>query len=78
MSVMPLDKEIKHFLPLLEVGAKQSILSVIRSFIKLKESPGQTISLEQYNRELDEAEKRYDSGFITSHEDVLKESESWQ
>jgi hypothetical protein len=72
-----LDKEIKHYLPFLENEEKQSILGVIKSFMKLKESPGQRISIEQYNKEIDEAEKRYDAGFFTSHEDVLKESESW-
>jgi len=34
-------------------------------------------TIEEYNRELDAAEARMDAGFFTTHEDVLKESESW-
>lgn len=35
------------------------------------------ISIEQYNRELDEAEKRIDSGKYIRHEDFIKEMKNW-
>ena len=79
MPAISLDNEIKKYLPLLGANEKQSILGVIKSFLQLKEEPKapQRLTIEQYNKELEEAEARYDAGFFTSHEEVLKESESW-
>jgi hypothetical protein len=76
MATKSIDNQILQYLPLLEKDEKQSILSVIKSFMKGKEKP-QRLTVEEYNRELEEAEKRYDAGNFTSHEDVLKEAESW-
>jgi hypothetical protein len=76
MATKSIDNQILQYLPLLEKDEKQSILSVIKSFMKGKEKT-QRLTVEEYNRELEEAEKRYDAGNFTSHEDVLKEAESW-
>ena len=81
-ATMPLDNQIKQYLPLLGNEEKQSLLSIMKSFPKLKEADtpyprGPRPTIEQYNKELEEAEARIDAGFFTSHEDVLKESESW-
>jgi len=35
------------------------------------------ISIEQYNKELDEAERRIDKGEYITHDDVVKESKKW-
>lgn len=35
------------------------------------------ISIEQYNMELDEAERRIDKGEYITHDDVVKESKKW-
>ncbi len=82
MATMSLDKQIENYLPFLGKEEKRSLLSVIKSFMKLKEADipqphGQRLTIEQYNKELEDAEARIDAGFFTSHEDVLKESESW-
>lgn len=35
------------------------------------------ISIKQYNKEIDEAEKRIKQGKFVKHEDVLKEMDNW-
>ena len=44
---------------------------------KQQQQESERISIEQYNKELDQANARIDSGEYTSHEDVKKESEKW-
>jgi hypothetical protein len=39
--------------------------------------PFQRITIEQYNKELEEAEARMDAGEFISHEDAKKQAESW-
>ena len=77
MSTMSLDKQINQYLPLLANEEKKSILRVILSFIKLKETLPKRISIEQYNRELDEAEAEMNAGNFISQEDAKKQAESW-
>jgi len=77
MTTISLDKKINQYLPLLANEEKQSILSVITSFIKLKESLPKRISIEQYNRELDEAEAEMNAGNFISQEDAKKQAEAW-
>ena len=78
MATMSLDNQIKKYLPLLGNDEKQSLLSVIKSFLTLKdETAPKRLTIEQYNNELDEAEKRYDAGEFTSLEDAIKHAESW-
>jgi hypothetical protein len=62
-------------LPLLGNEEKQSLLTVIKSFLHLKTNNGSRI--EQYNKDIDEAMARIDKGEFTTHEDVEKEMESW-
>jgi len=35
------------------------------------------INIEQYNKDIDEAMARIDKGEFTTHEDLLKEMETW-
>ncbi len=76
MTTKTIDAQLLKYWPMLEKEEKQSILGVIKTFLKQKEAP-RRLTIEEYNRELDEAEARIRAGKFTSHEDVLKESESW-
>jgi hypothetical protein len=79
MNAVSLDREIKQYLPLLEITQKQSLLSQIKSFLKIKDEPILTKeeSLLQYNKELEEAEARIDAGHFTTIEEAMKQAESW-
>jgi hypothetical protein len=76
MNTGSIDSEIKHYLPLLGMEEKKSLLSVIKSFLHLHKTP-ERISIEQYNKEIEDAEKRIESGHYTSQEDAEKQAESW-
>jgi hypothetical protein len=79
MATMSLDNQIKKYLPLLGAEEKQSLLGVIKSFITLKEEPKapQRLTIEQYNKELDEAEARMDAGEFYTMEEVEQMAKKW-
>lgn len=78
MTTISLDNQLRQYWPLLPKEEKQSILSHIKSLLKSKDDVvSQRLTMEQYNKEIEEAEKRMDAGLFTSHEDVLKEAGSW-
>ncbi len=72
-----LDKQILQYLPLLSSEEKRSILGVIRSFINLKKDETERISLDDYNRELDEALSRVKGGSYLTQEEVEKSAAAW-
>ena len=76
MAAKSLDKEIFNYLPLLGNDEKQTILSVIKSFLKLHK-PVSNISIEEYNKEIDDAVARVESGEYYTHEEVEKMAKEW-
>ncbi|MES2701020.1 MAG: hypothetical protein V4649_00180 [Bacteroidota bacterium] len=79
MASKSLDSQLQQYWPLLEKEEKQSILGVIKSFLKLKDTHthAERISVEQYNKEIDEAVDRVKSGQFYTNEEVQKMSEKW-
>lgn len=77
MPAQTIDSQILHSLPLLEHDQKKSLLSVIRSFLKNKEVTHTRLTIEEYNKELEEAEARMDAGHFSTLEDAMKQAESW-
>ena len=63
-------------LELLEWLASLQDQSLIGELMKWKEEH-QRVSIEQYNKELEEANARIEAGKSIAHEDVEEESESW-
>lgn len=77
MAVSAVDKElIKYFTQLNELQ-KQSLLQMIKTFLKLDNEHGHPITKEQYNKELDEAMDRISKGEFTTLEELEKEMHSW-
>ncbi|MCB9033003.1 MAG: hypothetical protein H6553_04120 [Chitinophagales bacterium] len=76
MSISTIDKEIIEKLPLLGDSEKENILRYIESYVKITDIE-ERISIEQYNKEIDEAMKRIDKGQYITHEELAKESETW-
>ncbi len=63
-------------LELLEWLASLQDQSLINKLMQWKKTHQRT-SIEQYNKEIEEANARIESGKYVSHEDVEKESKSW-
>ena len=68
-----LDSEFKKYWSLLSLVQKESILSVIKSFV----IPHERVSVDQYNKEIDEAVARVESGEFYTQEEVKKMSKEW-
>ncbi|MCW3074895.1 MAG: hypothetical protein JWP69_1964 [Flaviaesturariibacter sp.] len=73
MAAPSLDSEFMQYWAQLTVVQKTSLLSVIKSFVQ----EGESISLEQYNREIDEAVADMQKGEVVSHADVIRLSKEW-
>jgi hypothetical protein len=73
MAVSSLDSEFNKYWPLLTTVQKESLLSVIKSFIQ----PDEEINIEQYNKEIDEAISRVKSGTFFTQEEVEQLSKKW-
>ncbi|MBE7171779.1 MAG: hypothetical protein INR73_14415 [Williamsia sp.] len=68
-----LDSELNEYRPLLTPVQKESILNVIKSFV----GPANKISIEQYNKEIDEAVARVEAGELYTQEEVERMSKEW-
>ena len=76
MTDAMIDEEFRKHLPLLSEDEKKEVLAMMRSMVKHRKDP-RRLTIEEYNKELDEAEARIAAGFFTSHEDAVKEAEGW-
>jgi len=54
---------------------KEALIALVESFGV--EIPGQHISIDQYNKEIDEAMARMDAGESYTHEQVIEMSKTW-
>ena len=77
MAAKSLDVEIQKYLPLLGKEEKKSLLGVIKSFLNLKKEESSRISIEQYNKEIDEALAEFKAGKYTTQEELEKEMKQW-
>ena len=82
MKAVTLDSQIKKSLPLLGDDEKRSLLSVIKSFLTLKDLDashpnGPRLTIEQYNKELKDAEARIDAGEFYTKEEVEEMAKKW-
>ena len=71
-----LDKEINHYLPLLNVKQKKTILSVVKTFMDNQKDWWDEISEEQ-QKAIDKSLAELKSGKVTPHEEVMKKYKKW-
>lgn len=72
-----LEKEWQNYFVQLSELEKKSILLMLKTFLKdRRENPGR-ITVEQYNKELDEAIEEIEKGEVYTHEEVVKMSKAW-
>ena len=76
MSEQPINSEFYAYFNRLSLGQKESILSLIKSFVKTDDLE-ERISLEQYNQEIDDAEFRIKNGESVLQDNLVKEAEKW-
>ena len=73
MAAPSLDNEFLKYWSKLTVVQKESLLSVIKSFAH----PGDAITLEEYNKEIDEAEIEFQKGDYISNKEMMQQIKKW-
>jgi hypothetical protein len=73
---MNIQAEKLELLELLLKTENEGVLKRIRSVFK-SANEDERVSIEQYNKEIEAAEKRIKKGKFTKHEDLMREAEKW-
>ena len=72
-----LEQELFQYILQLDDAEKKSVLQMLKTFVKGREKKNPRISIEQYNKEIDEAIARVEAGDFHTHEEVEKMSKEW-
>ena len=76
MATSAIDKEMHDYFMQLNETEKKSVVQMIKTFLQSRKE-FERISIEQYNKEIDEAESEIERGESYSHEAVVKMSKQW-
>ncbi len=77
MREQALNQEFNFYYSKLTEGQKRSLLTMMKSFLDKTEERSQRISVTQYNKELEEAEKRVAQGQFITQESLREEAGKW-
>jgi hypothetical protein len=72
-----LEKELFGYILQLDEAEKKSVLQMLKTFLKGRNKDASQINIGQYNREIDEAIARVESGEFFSQDEVDKMSKDW-
>ena len=72
-----IDKEMFAYFMQLDDAEKQSVVKLLKTFMKGRKGQPERISVEQYNKDIDEAMEQASKGEYTTFEDLEKEMRSW-
>lgn len=75
-ATISIDEELKDCIAQLDALQKKSILELIKSFVKRDEEM-QPQTIEEYNKELEDAETEYERGEFITHEAMLNQMKKW-
>ncbi|MBV9961554.1 MAG: hypothetical protein JO072_04850 [Parafilimonas sp.] len=76
MKTTALDEEMNNYFMQLNETEKKSVVQLIKTFLTSRKEI-ERISIEQYNKEIEEAEAEIENGNSFTHDDVVKMSSSW-
>jgi len=72
-----LERELLQYILQLDEAEKKSVLQMLKTFLKGREKNLPRISIEQYNKEIDEAIARVEAGEYYTHEEVERMAKDW-
>ena len=72
-----LEKEWQSYFKKLNEVEKKSLLHLLKTFLEGRKESTDPISIEQYNKELEESEKQIEAGDFITQEDLEKEMQQW-
>jgi hypothetical protein len=76
MSTITIKKQFDTYLPLLTENQQSLLLEMVKNFLDV-DSNTKRISRKQYNKELEEAVARIESGEFVTHEEAMIELDKW-
>ena len=76
MTTTSIRNQVEDYLPMLSLKQQALVLEMIKSLLNV-DNDSKRISIEQYNKELDDAVARIERGEFIDHEDALKEISKW-
>jgi hypothetical protein len=72
-----LEKELFSYILQLDEAEKKSVLQMLKTFLKGRANKASQIDINQYNKEIDEAIARVESGEYFTQDEVEKMSKDW-
>jgi predicted transcriptional regulator len=72
MATPSLSKEMLRYFTQLNAAEQKSVLQMIKTFLSSRKDEIKPVSLEEYNRELEEADAEIEDGNYVPHEEVMK------
>lgn len=76
-QIMDIKRERTQLIKELEKVEDLSLLQAIKAVLHYGMKNEGRISIEQYNREIEEAEEEIERGEYTTHEDLKKQMKAW-
>lgn len=61
----------------LNEAEKKSVIQMLKTFLMGRKKTGKRVSIEQYNKEIDEAVTRVEEGDFYTQEEIEKMSKDW-
>lgn len=77
MKEQALNQEFSVYYNMLSESQKKSLLKMMKSFLGKSIDKTKRISVAQYNKELEEAEQRIESGQFINQESLREEAKEW-
>lgn len=72
-----LEEEMHNYFTQLDDSEKKSVIQLLKKLLKSRKGTLQRTTIEQYNKELEEAEKQIEKGNFITQEELEKEMEKW-
>jgi hypothetical protein len=77
MAASSLSKEMLRYFTQLNTAEQLSIFQMIKTLSMSRRDDFKPQTLEEYNRELEEADRRIEAGHFITQEDLEKEMKTW-
>jgi predicted transcriptional regulator len=77
METTTLDQKMYNYFMQLNEAEKKSVVQMIKTFLQSRKVTPERISIEQYNKEIEESESEIERGESHTHEEVVKLSKQW-
>lgn len=72
-----LDQEMHNYFTQLKEAEKRSIILMLKTFLQTRKENAERISIEQYNKEIEEAEAEFERGDYITNEEMLRQIRRW-